>query len=124
MIIPSIVNDEIVIEGEMQEGDRIPGLCCAGYDWVVSTILSSVWGNCDNPNCPAYDMNIGPEDHYRGVSYKDVYDIAEWILDHPSSEDSITCSECKLPSPGGLFYFTNAPWGERHFCGSCVEKYM
>ena len=59
------------------------GMCCPGHEWEVSAILDSVWGNCSNPDCPAYDMTIGPDDHYRGVSYKDVYDIAEWMLDHP-----------------------------------------
>lgn len=83
MIEPSIANNEIIIEGEMLIGDKIPDFCCPGYEWEVSAILDSVWGNCSNPDCPAYDMSIGPDDHYRGVSHKDVFDIAEWMLDHP-----------------------------------------
>lgn len=80
MIKPILDNDDIVVEGEMLVGDKIHGLCCSGYDWEVSAILDSVWGNCSNPNCPAYDMTIGPDDHYRGVSHKDVFDIAEWMI--------------------------------------------
>lgn len=82
MIKPSIINDDIGIEGEMQVGDKVMGMCCPGHEWEVSAILDSVWGNCSNPDCPAYDMSIGADDHYRGVSYKDVYSIAEWMIDH------------------------------------------
>lgn len=45
-------------------------------------------------------------------------------MPHETQDNGIACSECRQQSPGGLYYFTNAPWGERQFCGSCVEKYM
>lgn len=79
MITPQIVNDDIVINGEMHVGDKVPGLCCPGFDWEVSAIFSDVWGNCTNPNCPV------SSDPYKGVSHKDIYDIADWMLDHPVS---------------------------------------
>ncbi len=67
----------------MLVGDKILGMCCPGHEWEVSAILDSVWGNCSNSDCPAYNTSIGPDDYYRGVSHKDVYDIAEWMLDNP-----------------------------------------
>ena len=84
MITPKLVNDDIVIEGEMQVDDRVPNLCCQGFDWVVATTIIDVWGVCQNPDCHDYQKNMKPEDDpYRGVSHWDVRDLAEWMLDHP-----------------------------------------
>lgn len=82
MITPKLVNDDIVIEGEMQVGDKILGLCCSGFDWEVSAIIVDVWGNCTNPDCPNHNDELGRNDPYHGVSHKDVWDIADWMLDH------------------------------------------
>ena len=91
MIIPKLVNDDIIIEGEMQVGEKINGLCCAGFDWEVSAIFDSVWGNCANPDCPAYNADLGKEnDPYGGVSHKDIYDIADWMIDHPCDHKTAT----------------------------------
>ena len=84
MIKPTIVNDDIVIEGEIVVGEKINGLCCPGFDWEVSAILSSVWGNCVNPDCPEYNHELGKEnDPYGGVSQKDIDDIADWMINNP-----------------------------------------
>lgn len=86
MIVPKLVNDEIIVEGEMRIGDKVSGLCCQGFDWVVATILVDVWGVCQNPDCPDYNHDMTPEDDpYRGASHRDVYDITDWVLDHPVS---------------------------------------
>jgi len=65
----------------------------------------------------------------QGVQLMPPEQLAQWdsvraVIESAPGCCNIICTECGKPSPGGLFYFTNAPWGERQLCGSCVEKYM
>lgn len=59
--------------------DNYPGFCCAGWDYLICDVVvidpknpeewTSIWGSCQNPDCPQYQENIGPEnDPFRGVS--------------------------------------------------------
>lgn len=73
-------SEPLVISGQMQVGEKVPDFCCDGFDWEVSAVLDSIWGNCSNPDCPNYQADIGPTDMYRGVSYTDVGDLAEWLI--------------------------------------------
>lgn len=65
---------------------RIDSFCCEGYQWEVLLIFpsdtaghNSIWGICDNPCCPNYQANIGPDDPYRGVKNACEEDILEWL---------------------------------------------
>jgi hypothetical protein len=74
---------EIITEGTVQEGDKYLGFCCKGHDWEVFHIFSeqSIWGTCDNLDCPNYQVDIGPDDPYRGVKYICLEDFEEWLAD-------------------------------------------
>lgn len=83
-------DDSLNITGEMQVGEVVPNRCCQGFDWKVVEIFPdanpewvSLWGVCDNPDCPQYQANIGPGDFYRGVTNALVCDLAEWLFDNP-----------------------------------------
>ena len=81
-------HDEIVITGEMAEDDVVQNYCCAGFAWEVAYIhkldaaWTSIWGICANPECPNYQVDVGPTDMYRGVSNVSVESLAEWLLDN------------------------------------------
>lgn len=89
MIKAKIVNEEIVIDGELEPGEIIPSRCCPGFDWEVAIVFPDfnplrvdVWGVCRNPDCPDYDKALGAEgDMYHGVSHVDVADLAEWMME-------------------------------------------
>lgn len=65
----------------------------------------------------------------QGVQLMPIDLLGQWggvraVIESAPTYCNIICTECGKPSPGDLFYFTNASWGERQLCGSCVEKYM
>jgi hypothetical protein len=85
-------NDEIIIDGRMNEGDVVPGFCCRGHNWTVVRIFPdpnpadvSVWGQCDNPNCTE-----DPGGMYQGVYHQSVGDMAEWLIEH-----EVMCHVCQ-----------------------------
>lgn len=81
MIVPKLVGNDIEIEGEMKLGDKVPNLCCQGFDWVVSGVHVDVWGICQNPDCPICNQDMTTDDdQYKGISYRDEEAIAEHIL--------------------------------------------
>lgn len=76
-------DNELIVYGTMEPGEKIPGLCCKGHVWEVSYISPddnpenvSVWGTCHNPDCPVESGN-----HYHGVSRFDQVDIAAHFAD-------------------------------------------
>lgn len=85
MIKSSLVNGEMVIEGEVVLDEVYTGVCCAGHGWLIAHISPdrdpgyvSVWGACQNPECDDSD----PEDsQWRGVFQVLVEDLAEMMLD-------------------------------------------
>jgi hypothetical protein len=94
MIKAKVVNEEIIVDGELEPGEIIPSRCCPGFDWEVSIVFPDsnplhidVWGVCQNPDCPDYDKALGAEeDMYRGVSHVEVADLVEWMI----ANDSLT----------------------------------
>lgn len=89
MITYKIKNEELVIEGEMKQGEKVNGICCKSFDWEVSLVFRfpdndpnyfSVWGTCENPNCP-----IEPNNHYHGVSNRLQEDIALYLLEEETA---------------------------------------
>ena len=71
--------------------------CCNGFDWTIDYIFEretpdsddSVWGCCNNPECPMVDKKFLAEhgvDHYRGVSSPSREDFQMW-LDNPGECD-------------------------------------
>jgi hypothetical protein len=86
MIQAHFEGDEIIYTGIVSEGDVYPDLCCVGWGWEVAVIFlasyrgnQSIWGVCENPDCPEYQADIGPDDAYRGVSSILQDDLAEWL---------------------------------------------
>lgn len=84
MITYRIENEELIIEGEMKPGEKINGICCSGFDWEVSLVFRfpdndpggmSVWGACDNPNCPVEDGT-----HYHRISNNSQETIALHLI--------------------------------------------
>lgn len=68
-------------------GNLITDKCCEGFDWEIVHIFPdnvegyvSYWGICQNPDCPNFQDNIGPDDPYRGVSqilHEDLLELLE-----------------------------------------------
>lgn len=76
-------DNELIVYGTMQPGEKLPSLCCKGHMWEVSEIFPdddpgnvSVWGKCENPDCPHEAGN-----HWHGVSSHLQVDIADHLLD-------------------------------------------
>jgi hypothetical protein len=67
-------------------GDKMPGHCCPGFDWVVIDIYirdadkpeeNVVWGRCDNPACTTL-CSCGDSDCiYNRVSYVEMQELLE-----------------------------------------------
>jgi hypothetical protein len=87
MLTAHFDGDELVTEGAVEVGDVYPGYCCAGHDWEVVLAfgeLSSVWGVCDNPECPVVwdEFADRPEDDmYRGVTSVCLEDLASKLAE-------------------------------------------
>lgn len=77
------MSDIINIDGkEIKEGQVYHGFCCAGYDWTVAVVFAhaeSVWGVCDNPDCPQFHPDFGEDDPYRGVSSWEPREFLEMV---------------------------------------------
>ena len=93
MITYRIENEELIIVGEMKEGEKVNGICCPGFDWEVSLVFRfpdndpggmSVWGACDNNNCP---VEVGT--HYHTISNRLQEDIALYLLDKEEATRAI-----------------------------------
>ncbi len=88
LINPDLPDAEIVVTGELAEGEKLPGLCCPGHEWEVSHVFRhrdddpvtehTYWGGCHNPECP-----VESDSHWHGVSHHNGYSLAEWLVDHP-----------------------------------------
>ena len=71
MITATIENNELITTGLPIVDENYPGFCCAGFDYIIVIVnpeypLESVWGCCQNPDCPA-GVDDG-NDLYRGAS--------------------------------------------------------
>lgn len=83
MITYQLTSDnELIVNGTMEPGETITGLCCKGHVWEVSETFPddnpedvSVWGVCHNPNCPVETGNC-----WHGVSSHLQVDIADYFL--------------------------------------------
>jgi len=57
MIQVHFEGNEVVVSGEIEEGDIYQDICCKGHGWKVLLILplpgdvQSVYGRCENPEC-------------------------------------------------------------------------
>jgi hypothetical protein len=79
--------NEIISIGVVKVDDVYPSYCCAGFDWLVCLIFPyeddrggmSIWGVCQNPNCPDWDGT--DDDYYRGVSNICLEDFAERLIE-------------------------------------------
>jgi hypothetical protein len=76
-------DDELIVHGTMEPGEKLPSMCCKGFMWEVSETFPdddpgsvSVWGHCENPNCPHETDN-----HWHGISSCLQVDIAAHLLD-------------------------------------------
>lgn len=88
LIKPDTPDAEIIVAGELVEGEKLTGRCCPGQPWEVSFVFRhrdddpvtehTYWGHCQNPQCP-----VETGSHWHGVSSHDGFSIAEWMLDHP-----------------------------------------
>lgn len=94
MLTAEIKNDELTWRGVVEGGDIYPGYCCPGYDWeVVLTFPDdnpnyiSVWGRCQNPDCPDYDGT--EDDPYRGVSNIMLEDFAENLATRKARHEAV-----------------------------------
>jgi hypothetical protein len=91
MIAYRIENEKLFIDSEMKEGEKISGLCCTSFNWEVlltfpdnNPAYISVWGTCDNPNCP---IEVGT--HYHTISNRLQEDIALYLLDKEEATRAI-----------------------------------
>lgn len=76
-------DNELIVHGTMQPGEKLPSMCCKGHMWEVSEIFTdnnpldvSVWGTCENPECP-----VEADSHWHGISNHLQVDIAAHLLD-------------------------------------------
>jgi len=77
MIIATIENNELIVNGEPIVDEVYPGWCCAGFDYTIVLIypeLDSMYGNCANPAC-AQGVD-GEADQYRGTSHWGIENFA------------------------------------------------
>ena len=80
---------ELETTGIILPGDIYQNICCKGYDWEVLWIMTfeddaSIWGHCENPNCP--ENNGEPFDPYHGISNLCLIDdFTERILENEDS---------------------------------------
>ncbi len=86
MITAHFEDEEIKATGQVLDGEKYPDFCCQGFNWAVRHIFpdktpgyNSIWGCCDNPDCPDYQKDIGPSDPYRGISSICQEDFEEWL---------------------------------------------
>lgn len=89
MLSAKIVNaglptEDVEIAGTLEQGEKIPGYCCAQWDWEVRLVFpdptpayTSYWGCCYNPDCPV----DADDSQYRGVQNVSGETIAGWLLD-------------------------------------------
>lgn len=94
------MNDIINIDGKEIKQDQIyHGFCCAGHDWRVALVFEhseSVWGVCDNPDCPDYLEELGPDnDMYRGVSSWEPREFLEMVESGNSRFPERLCPICE-----------------------------
>jgi hypothetical protein len=79
--------ERIITTGDVEQGDIYPSFCCTGHNWEVRLLFpdeaqpeyTSIWGWCNNLDCPDYQASMGPGDPYRGVSSICREDFEEWL---------------------------------------------
>lgn len=103
--------DELIISGEMQEGDIIPGLCCPGYNFVVDSVIFSCIGHCENP------IHNSGDDPYDGVEIFDTEEIALFLIGEAVSMHS-EITEVYMPVPCPSCTFRGPVWLSKD--GTCV----
>lgn len=86
-------NDEMVTEGEICEGEFYQDFCCEGFGWEVRWVYhetepgyNSIWGHCENIECPRFQKDIGPSDPWRGVRNVCQEEFAEWLAERAARE--------------------------------------
>jgi hypothetical protein len=84
LIDKGLPSEVVSIEGEIAQGEIIPGFCCKGHAWEVRLIFPdknpayvSYYGACHNPGCT---VEAG-DPQWHGVRSVDGETIAEWLLD-------------------------------------------
>lgn len=72
------LNFETIDRPVPEVDQNYPGFCCQGFDYEIRLIFppgkndpveyTSIWGSCQNPNCPVHCVEPPEMDMYRGVS--------------------------------------------------------
>jgi hypothetical protein len=79
--------------------DNYPGFCCAGFDYTIRLIFlappddpidyTSIYGRCENQECPVHHLEPIEEDMYRGVSHYLLDDFEDAL-----EEKGVKVAEC------------------------------
>lgn len=66
-----------------------PGFCCEGFDYEITYVVvidpkdpeewTSIWGFCQNPDCPVHYVEPIEDDMYRAVSQNYLDDFEETL---------------------------------------------
>ena len=63
----------------LRQDQRLHNVCCNGHAWLICVVfpdIDSVWGVCENPDCPKREFENDP---YQGVSNHCLEDLEEMV---------------------------------------------
>ena len=62
----------------LKEGDKLPGLCCPGFDAEILCIISKdcLYYACENPDCP--DSAVEEYEKHHGVHSDITNEVCAW----------------------------------------------